>query len=75
MLSTKATESLKNFSNLAATSKLTIIVGPEGGLTPEEEATALFTGFTSLRMGKRILRTESAALATIAAMQILWGDY
>ncbi len=75
MLSTTSTESLKNFSSLPTDSIITILVGPEGGLTPEEEATAQFTGFTSLRMGKRILRTESAALATIAAMQMLWGDY
>ncbi len=75
LLSTTATESIKNFPSLPANSKLTILVGPEGGLTPEEEATALFAGFTSLRMGKRILRTESAALATVAAMQTLWGDF
>lgn len=75
MLSTTATESLKNFSSLSVASKITILVGPEGGLTPEEEAAALFARFTSLRMGKRVLRTESAALATIAAMQTLWGDY
>lgn len=75
MLSTTAIESLKNIPSLPGASKITILVGPEGGLTPEEEATALFAGFSSLRMGKRILRTESAALATIAAMQALWGDY
>ena len=75
MLSTTATKSLKNFPSLPAASEITVLVGPEGGLTPEEEATALFAGFTSLRMGKRILRTESSALATVAAMQTLWGDY
>ena len=75
MLSTTATKSLKNFPCPSAASMITILVGPEGGLMPEEEATALFSGFTSLRIGKRILRTESAALAMVAAMQILWGDY
>jgi 16S rRNA (uracil1498-N3)-methyltransferase len=75
MLSTTATESLKDFPSLSPTGKITLLVGPEGGFTPEEEATARFAGFSSLRLGKRILRTESAALATIAAMQTRWGDY
>lgn len=75
MLSTTASESLKHFSDISRGNRATILVGPEGGLTPEEESTALFAGFLSIRLGNRILRTESAALATIAAMQTLWGDY
>lgn len=53
----------------------TILIGPEGGFTPEEEQAALLTNFKPLSVGKRILRTETAALATIATMQTLWGDY
>ena len=53
----------------------TLLIGPEGGFTPEEECTALHTHFEPILVGKRILRTETAALATIAAMQTLWGDY
>ena len=75
MLSTTATKRLKDFPSLSPDNKITLLVGPEGGLTPEEEAAALYAGFSSIRMGKRILRTESAALATIAAMQAIWGDY
>lgn len=75
MLSTTASDSLKNFSCLPTGNGTTILVGPEGGFTPDEETTALFAGFTAIRLGKRILRTESAALAAIAAMQMLWGDY
>ena len=52
-----------------------LLVGPEGGLSPEEESTAIAAGFQSLTLGPRILRTETAALAAIAAMQMLWGDY
>lgn len=53
----------------------TLLIGPEGGFTPEEERAALHTHFEPILVGKRILRTETAALATIAAMQTLWGDY
>jgi 16S rRNA (uracil1498-N3)-methyltransferase len=54
---------------------LTLLVGPEGGLSQEEINAALTIGFESIRIGKRILRTESAALVAIAAAQTLWGDY
>jgi 16S rRNA (uracil1498-N3)-methyltransferase len=54
---------------------LTLLVGPEGGLSQEEISAALIIGFESIRIGKRILRTESAALVAIAAAQTLWGDY
>tara|TARA_R110002073_G_scaffold192390_3_gene351195 strand:+ start:1343 stop:2089 length:747 start_codon:yes stop_codon:yes gene_type:complete len=75
MLSPSATERLKYFPTPPSNTRLTVVVGPEGGFTPEEEKNILRTGFTPLCLGKRILRTESAALATIAAMQTLWGDY
>lgn len=75
MLSTMATEGLKDFPCPSPANKITLLVGPEGGLTPEEEAAALYAGYASIRLGKRILRTESAALAAIAAMQAIWGDY
>jgi len=52
-----------------------LLAGPEGGLTPEEEQDALRCGFTAARLGPRILRTETAALAALAAMQTLWGDF
>lgn len=55
--------------------KIVFMVGPEGGWTPEEEALALEAGFQSVLLGKRVLRTETAALAAIAAMQTLWGDF
>lgn len=52
-----------------------LLVGPEGGLTPAERALAIGRGFTPVRLGPRILRTETAALAAIAAMHALWGDF
>jgi 16S rRNA (uracil1498-N3)-methyltransferase len=57
------------------TSSVEFLVGPEGGLAPEETATALRAGFTAARLGPRILRTETAALAALAAMNTLWGDW
>lgn len=55
--------------------RITLMIGPEGGWSQEEEQTAFQTGFRSILLGKRVLRTETAALAAIAAMQILWGDF
>lgn len=51
-----------------------LLVGPEGGLSPEEASLAASRGFTPVRMGPRTLRTETAALVAMAAMQTLWGD-
>lgn len=52
-----------------------LLAGPEGGFTPDEEAAARHIGFVAIRLGKRILRTETAALAAVAAMQVKWGDF
>lgn len=52
----------------------TLLVGPEGGLCAAERAAATRRGFTAVRLGPRILRTETAPLAALAAMQVLWGD-
>lgn len=54
---------------------VTLLIGPEGGLSPEERALAGAHGFIGTRLGPRILRTETAALAALAAMQVLWGDF
>jgi 16S rRNA (uracil1498-N3)-methyltransferase len=52
-----------------------LLVGPEGGLTEEESAAARSAGFRPVRLGPRILRTESAGAAMLAAMNALWGDW
>lgn len=52
-----------------------LVAGPEGGFEPEEARLISDFGFTPVRLGPRILRTETAALAAVAAMQALWGDY
>ncbi len=52
-----------------------LLAGPEGGLAPEETVAAVRAGFTAVRLGPRILRTETAALAALAALNALWGDW
>jgi 16S rRNA (uracil1498-N3)-methyltransferase len=52
-----------------------LLAGPEGGLTPGERSDALGHGFCAVRLGPRVLRTETAALAALAAMHALWGDF
>ncbi len=52
-----------------------LLAGPEGGLDPRERRLLYERGFQGLRLGPRILRTETAALAALAALQALWGDF
>jgi 16S rRNA (uracil1498-N3)-methyltransferase len=57
------------------TRDITLLAGPEGGLSESERAAARMAGFVSVRLGPRILRTETAPLAAISAIQALWGDF
>ena len=52
-----------------------LLAGPEGGFAPGEADLVLSRGFTPVRLGPRVLRTETAALAAISALQTLWGDF
>lgn len=52
-----------------------LLIGAEGGLTPEELAKAEAVGYVPIRLGPRILRTETAGLAALAAIQCLCGDF
>ena len=56
-------------------STLTLLVGPEGGWNPDETSAAMGAGFTPLTLGPRVLRTETAAVAALAALQAVWGDF
>ena len=53
---------------------LAMAIGPEGGLDAEEVTKAQQSGFETVSLGSRILRTESAVLATLAIIQYEWGD-
>lgn len=68
-LSKNTFQSLKPVSN-----HITIFIGPEGGLSAAEIDLAKSKKFQGVNMGPRILRTETAALAAITSVQLLWGD-
>ncbi len=53
---------------------ITQLIGPEGGLSSDEIDWAEAAGFDRLRLGPRVMRTETAGLAALAALQTLWGD-
>lgn len=54
--------------------RISVIVGPEGGITEAEAAVAVSSGYQPVSLGPRILRTETAGLAIIAILQYLYGD-
>lgn len=55
-------------------SSIALLIGPEGGLTTAEIEQAERDGYSALRLGPRVLRTETAPLAAIAILQSKWGD-
>jgi len=73
LLSPRAEMRLRDLPRPAKT--VTLLAGPEGGLSPEEESAAKIAGFVAIQLGPRVLRTETAAVAALAAMQTLWGDF
>ena len=54
---------------------VTLLIGPEGGLSPAEIDAACAAGFQPLCLGPRVMRTETAAVAALAVLQWLWGDF
>ncbi len=71
-------ESQEGFSELnnsqKGVSEVIVMIGPEGGFSSQEADLALEHGFKPVRFGPRILRAETAALAALSAVQLLWGD-
>ena len=70
MMSLRRATTLRDITPAPQT--LRLMIGPEGGWTPAEEQAALAAGVQTITLGKRVLRTETAAMA---AMQVLWGDF
>ncbi|WP_022978540.1 16S rRNA (uracil(1498)-N(3))-methyltransferase [Nevskia ramosa] len=67
------TESV-SLRSLAAASNIALLIGPEGGLSDNEIAAARRAGCVGIGLGPRVLRTETAGVAALAALQLLWGD-
>lgn len=59
---------------LTAPASVTLLVGPEGGFAPEEREMAAASGYRGIRLGPRILRTETAGLAVLSVLQAQFGD-
>ena len=74
LLSPSGAMTLRDLPRPAADLGLTVLIGPEGGLTDEEEQAAFAAGFTAVRLGPRVLRTETAAIAAITLLQREFGD-
>jgi 16S rRNA (uracil1498-N3)-methyltransferase len=55
--------------------EIALLAGAESGLSEEENAMARYMGFVAVSLGPRVLRTETAGLAALAAMQALSGDF
>lgn len=67
-----------HFNDLPATppaAAVTVLIGPEGGLSEAEEDEARANGFMALGLGPRILRTETAGMAVLAALAARWGGW
>lgn len=75
VLDPQADKSLASIPAPATETTLHLVCGPEGGLNNREIEQLTQHHFMPVRLGPRILRTETAPLAVIAAAQILWGDF
>lgn len=73
VLAPSAAQSLRALSRPAASASL--LIGPEGGLSDSEIALSQQHHHTTVSLGPRVLRTETAGVAALSAIQALWGDF
>ena len=67
--------STKKLTNISpAPTRIRLAIGAEGGFSGKEIKSALDNGYLGLNLGPRILRTETAVIAGLAALQTVWGD-
>jgi 16S rRNA (uracil1498-N3)-methyltransferase len=74
LLTPRATQSLSDWARHQPAQSATLIIGPEGGLSEREEQLACDHGVLPLSIGARVLRTETAGLAALAALNAVWGE-
>jgi 16S rRNA (uracil1498-N3)-methyltransferase len=72
VLSPAGPASLAGLASTAA--RVELLIGPEGGLDDHEIESAARAGFSPVRLGPRVLRTETAGIVALAVLQALWGD-
>jgi 16S rRNA (uracil1498-N3)-methyltransferase len=73
LLSPGASRTLRSLA-IAAGQPIVVAAGPEAGFSPREETVLVATGFLPVQLGPRVLRTETAGLAALAALNSLYGD-
>ncbi|MFC5509883.1 16S rRNA (uracil(1498)-N(3))-methyltransferase [Massilia jejuensis] len=73
LFSPRATVSLADWARAAGPQAATLMIGPEGGFSEGEEQAAIDAGALALSLGPRVLRTETAGLAALAALAALWA--
>ncbi|HEX9173135.1 MAG TPA: 16S rRNA (uracil(1498)-N(3))-methyltransferase, partial [Telluria sp.] len=73
LLSPRAGLSLAHWARHQPPQAVTLLVGPEGGYSEQEEELAIAHGALALSVGPRILRTETAGMAAVAALNAHWG--
>lgn len=74
LLTPRANQSLSDWARHHPPQPVTLLIGPEGGFTEQEEKAALEHRTMPLSIGERILRTETAGLAAMAALNAIWGE-
>ncbi len=74
LLSPRADQSLADWARHQPPQAVTLVIGPEGGFSDDEENLAIAHGAMALSMGPRVLRTETAGLAALAMLTGAWGD-
>jgi 16S rRNA (uracil1498-N3)-methyltransferase len=75
LLSPRASIEFSALPTVTPKGPVTILIGPEGGLSTEEEGLALSHGFSGIGLGPRVLRTETAGIAILAALAARWGGW
>jgi 16S rRNA (uracil1498-N3)-methyltransferase len=74
LLSPRAEQSLSGWARHHPPQAVTLLIGPEGGFTDKEEKLAQAQGVLMLSIGARVLRTETAGMAALSAINAVWGE-
>jgi 16S rRNA (uracil1498-N3)-methyltransferase len=74
LFSPRAQQSLAEWARHHPPQAVALVIGPEGGFSEQEEQMALDQGVLTLSLGARVLRTETAGLAALAALNAVWGE-